>query len=148
MAYDPRVNDSWYTSSSDSDDDEKTPEGNDQKTTEKNENPLPTDEPPSIPSVEDLNTKLQDLNAKLQVTTEEVKKLQKSCEFWKSECQRANDRLSSIYNPSSITEKQTLKRQRETTQYGCRQCGMFPKRSNCICPKAKKERKTKKNSLY
>jgi hypothetical protein len=128
------------SSSSDSDSDSE----NDTRTTEpKTEDPQqqPAQEPEEkvdeMPSVEELESKLR-------AAEDEITKQQKIITFWKTECERAYERLSSQHGDVDFRPTQN-KRQRETTQYGCRQCGNYPKKTNCICPKAKKSRSKKQN---
>jgi hypothetical protein len=137
MAYDPRIYDSHYTSSSDSDE-----EPDQSQTTP---NPTSTSETKDDEIQPEVNeeTKIEDIKSKLEQALVEVQNLKNACDFWKSEFDRANARLASLYNSQTCQKLQSTIRQRELTQYGCRTCGKFPKKTMCICPKAKKSKKIK-----
>lgn len=133
-----------YTSSSSSDSDSDSDSENnvkpvESKTEDSQQQPVQETEEKvdEIPSVEELESKLR-------AAEDEITKQQKIITFWKTECEKAYERLSNQHGNGDVQPMQK-KRQRETTQYGCRQCGNYPKKTNCICPKAKKTRSKKQN---
>ena len=136
MAYNPRLYDSWYTSSSDSDD-EPT-----QSTDTKDaiEQPAASTECSGETAQEKDGETMESMKKELEAAAVEIKNLQNTCSFWKSECERANTRLAVTFSGSG-PQLQINHRQREITQYGCRTCGQFPKKTMCVCPKTKKAKR-------